>query len=236
MANIFYKIDGDYCYLCNQRKDGYTLYTRSGITGVCPRKIAIIELTDGKFTLPADSAYLFDSAYNTTYNDMDKWDTSDCTEMEFLFFRNASLTSVDLSNFNTSKVKSMYSMFSQCDSLRKVDCSTFDLSSLNKNHLASMFYGCDNLEVINICNWDMSRSPDPGFMFSQCPKLKYIVVDDDTDWSQYYSTPEVIFGGDTSLPNWDGVINTTRANVNWYFTGKSSYRENWNKYKIFMKV
>ena len=61
------------------------------------------------------------------YNKMDldyetsNIDTSNITDMNYMFLNCKKLTSLDLSNFNTSKVIDMSSMFSKCSSLTSLD-------------------------------------------------------------------------------------------------------------------
>ena len=46
--------------------------------------------------------------------DLSKFDSSEITDMDFMFQRDHSLTSINLNNFNTSKVKRMECMFYEC--------------------------------------------------------------------------------------------------------------------------
>ena len=118
MADVYYKIDGNNCYFTNEQKTGYTLHT-AGDT-VTENKYVTIELYNNKFVLPENSSYLFSYASNTTFNDIDKWDTSEVTDMGRMFHHCHSLTSLDLSNFNVSNVTYMPEMFLYCQNLEYI--------------------------------------------------------------------------------------------------------------------
>ncbi|MEY8515217.1 BspA family leucine-rich repeat surface protein [Lactococcus taiwanensis] len=66
--------------------------------------------------LDTDWSELFDSTKATTI-DMRGFDTSNVTNMSWLFGHCKSLRSLNISNFDTSKVTDMSDMFGYCDSL-----------------------------------------------------------------------------------------------------------------------
>ena len=70
-------------------------------------------------------------------------DTSQVTDIRYMFQDCSALTSLDLSNFNTSKVTSMYQMFRNCNSLQEIICPNgFDMSSCTD--VDSMFTSCNS--------------------------------------------------------------------------------------------
>lgn len=54
--------------------------------------------------------------------------TSNVTDMKFMFSDCSALTSLNVSNFDTSKVTDMYGMFKDCYKLTSLDLSNFDTS------------------------------------------------------------------------------------------------------------
>ena len=128
--------------------------------------------------------------------------TSETTDMGFMFRNCASLTDDDLdfSHLNTSEVRNMMYMLSGCTSLTSIDLSGFDtrncvnmgdlfygssgLTSLdlssfyttNCTYFNEMFEGCTNLEELNFASFDMSNATHYGNMFSGCSKLKTLVI------------------------------------------------------------
>ena len=68
------------------------------------------------------------------------FNTSNITNMGYIFYNCNSLTSINLSNFDTSKVINMNSMFSLCFSLKSINLSNFITS--NVNDMGYIFFNC----------------------------------------------------------------------------------------------
>ena len=104
-------------------------------------------------------------------------DTSNVTNMDYMFDGCSSLTSVDLSNFDTSKVTSMNRFFESDTSLSSVNLSNFD--TYNVKNMYRMFYSCSSLTSLDLSNCDMSKVTNIGQMFQYCSSLKdvYITVE-----------------------------------------------------------
>ena len=125
----------------------------------------------GGVTAPADSSYLFYN-YNYAKNvDVKKLNTSNVTNMSYMFGFNAT-TSLDLSNFNTSKVTDMSMMFA-LTGLTSLDLSSFDTSKVT--NMSSMFGLSTNLETLNISSFNTSKVTNMQGMF-QYTALKSINV------------------------------------------------------------
>ena len=78
-----------------------------------------------------------------------------------------SLTTLDVSNFNTSNVTDMYYMFCNCSKLTTLDVSNWDTSKVTDMRL--MFYDCTNLTTITgIIDMKSCNYYD---MFTNCDKL-----------------------------------------------------------------
>ena len=77
---------------------------------------------------------------------LDTWDTSNVTNMGYMFAYSSSLIYLDLSGFNTSCVEDMSYMFYSCNGLKELDLSSFNTSSLTNTE--SMFSNSDYLEKI----------------------------------------------------------------------------------------
>ena len=75
-----------------------------------------------------------------------KLNTSNVTNIDFMFQNCRNLQSVDLSSVDTSKVTSMIGLFSQCNSLQSVDLSSFDTSKVI--NMSAMFFNTLNLESV----------------------------------------------------------------------------------------
>lgn len=68
--------------------------------------------------------------------------TSEVTDMNYMFSGCQSLTTLDVSTFNTSNVTDMRSMFNSCGSLTALDLSSWNTSKVT--NMRAMFSGCIN--------------------------------------------------------------------------------------------
>ena len=141
----------------------------------------------GGVTAPADSSYLFynysyaknvdvkklntsnvtDMSYMFAINaatelDLSNFDTSNTTSMEGMFMLAANATKIDVSSFNTSKVTSMKGMFGFCQKVKKIDLSHFNVS--NVTNMSAMF-SQSMMEEINTTGWNTSKVTDMSAMF-----------------------------------------------------------------------
>ena len=95
--------------------------------------------------------------------------TSQVTNMEWMFGRCESLTNIDLSHFNTANVTSMYYMFAEDISLTSLDVSHFNTS--NVTNMQALFGGCESLTDLDVSNFNTSKVTDMSWMFSCCISL-----------------------------------------------------------------
>ena len=105
-------------------------------------------------------------------------DTSDMVSMRRMFSSCSMLEKIDLSGLNTSKVKEINNMFDGCSSLKSIDMSTFNTSSLES--YSEVFNYCSILEVLDLSGLfiiDINHSY--GDIICKCPKLKYIIFNDE---------------------------------------------------------
>ena len=96
--------------------------------------------------------------------------TSEVTDMAWMFFYCTNLTSLDMSHFNTSKVNSMYNMLGYCQSLTSLDLSSFNTSQVIS--MSSMFDHCANLRTIYVGDgWNTAAVTISQDMFKNCTSL-----------------------------------------------------------------
>ena len=96
--------------------------------------------------------------------------TSEVTNMEWMFVNCKKLTTLDLSHFNTSKVTSMAQMFISCIGLTSLDLSNFNTSKVVNT--GNMFKDCTNLQTIYVGNgWSTAAMTYSNAMFSNCTSL-----------------------------------------------------------------
>ncbi len=96
--------------------------------------------------------------------------TSEVTNMKWMFMECYKLTSLDLSHFNTSKVIYMNQMFQKCTGLTSLDLSHFNTSKVT--YMNKMFEGSTNLRTIYVgSGWSSAAVTSSTNMFNNCTNL-----------------------------------------------------------------
>ena len=115
-------------------------------------------------------------------NGLNKFDTSNVTDMCNMFRSCSLVKDIDVSSFDTSKVTNMFCMFKGCESVETLDVSSFDTSKVI--NMAGMFsvkwvdgstefgkpMGLKSIKGIN--NFDLSSAKRLDAMFSGCNTLQ----------------------------------------------------------------
>ena len=105
-----------------------------------------------------------------TIEGMEYLNTSEVTDIAYMFGWCTSLTSLDLSHFNTSKVTNMRFMFYNCESLTSLDLSSFNTSMVTNTGF--MFYSCSNLRTIYASEeWSTEAVANSSQMFNYATSL-----------------------------------------------------------------
>ena len=123
------------------------------------------------FSVSKDSIELIQ---HLTKIDLSSWDTSNITNMNYMFNGCSSLTSLDLSKFDTSRVNMMEDMFNGCKSLTSLDVSNFDTSMVTS--MSRMFAGCSSLKSLDLSGFNTSRVDGMAYMFQNCSSLASLDV------------------------------------------------------------
>lgn len=147
--------------------------------------------------VPLSTANWFHSCENLTeFENIERLDTSEVTDMSIMFYRCSSLSSLDLSSFDTSKLESMASMFLSCTNLTSLNLSSFNTSNVTSmgsmfgycsnlseilglerfntdkvKNMGTMFYSCTSLTSLNLSSFNTSNVTSMGWMFEQCRNL-----------------------------------------------------------------
>jgi surface protein len=106
-------------------------------------------------TMVNDTHTSLGSMFNSCINlasiiGIEDWDTSNVTDMSYMFNYCAKLITLDLSNFDTSKVTDMSFMFNSCTNLEEVDLRNFDMT--NTTNAKGMFSTCYELRTLRLDN------------------------------------------------------------------------------------
>lgn len=105
----------------------------------------------------------------TTITHLEYLNTSQVTNMQYMFSNCESLESLDLSTFNTENVTSMSNMFYYCKSLKSLNLSSFNTSKVN--FMGSMFSDCESLTALNLSSFNTENISNYGYMFQYCKSL-----------------------------------------------------------------
>ena len=121
-------------------------------------------------------SYMFQSCNSLTTVPL--YNTSNVTDMNNMFLSCKSLTSVPL--FDTSKVTDMYGMFQACSSIKTVPL--FDTSKVVR--MQSMFSGCSGLT--SVPSFNTSNVTDMTNMLSGCKSLTSVPLFDTSKVTDMY--------------------------------------------------
>ena len=121
-----------------------------------------------------DMSYMFTNCTGLQTLDVSNFDTSQVTDMNNMFAGCKALQTLDLSNFNTNQVTDMAGMFSSCDKIQTVNVSNFDTSQVT--NMRGMFSHCWELQALDVTKFDTSKVTDMSDMFYGCKELQTLDV------------------------------------------------------------
>ena len=151
---------------------------------------------NGTIYAPEDSSKLFSFTYNLERIDFGGcFNTSNVTDMSFMFSRCESLTELDLSGFDTGNVTDMSRMFDGCSSLTELDVSGFDTG--NVTDMSWMFYYCKSLTELDVSGFDMRNAIN---MFDNCPAGQNVAVPAGSERPRLGITISTIDGPSAATP------------------------------------
>ena len=120
----------------------------------------------------SDMSYMFSHMNHLKTINLRHLDTSNVVRMSRMFLNVSSLKEIDVSNFNTEKVVNMLGMFTNMTSLTNLDLSNF--TTKNVVFFQEMFLGMVNLTTLNLSFFDTSRGNFMSRTFENLPSLKKI--------------------------------------------------------------
>ncbi len=168
-----YVIEGEGMYaigLSNYNNYNGGMYSDSG--SKITKAVLDASMKDVK---PTKTAYWF---YNlsaiTSIENLEYLDTSEATDMQYMFRGCNNLTSLDVTNFNTSKVTNMSYMFYECKKLPSLNVTNFDTQ--NVTDMSYMFYGCFALTSLDVTKFNTSKVTNMQGMFDNCQALTTLNV------------------------------------------------------------
>ena len=141
------------------------------------RKLAYLENVDFINVDTSDvtnMSFMFALCEKLKNADLSELDTYNVTTLIGLFYNCISLECVDIEGIDTSNVTTMQSLFYNCSNLENVDVSGFNTSKVTD--LGYVFYGCNKLTNINVSNWSTSNVTSMYSLFANCENLKTLDV------------------------------------------------------------
>lgn len=164
-------------------------------------------------------SYMFSLCQRLTTLDLSHFDTSKVTNTREMFSSCSRLTSIDLSHFDTSNVTDMRCMFLYCTSLTSLDVSHFNTSKVTD--MAGMFYRCQSLTSLDLSHFDTSNVTDMNVMFYYCPELTTTlnIMNMPSNYSEMCEDAATATGAQITLKYIDPV---TSANIDTLVAEKSS--------------
>ena len=163
MAKVYYKIDyvmeiDRYCFILSNSnefsdKEEFVFNKDNPLT---KDQIIWIDVVDSDFIFPEDASGLFYGATNEIFNGMDRWDTSACTNMSYLFAECHNLKNSGYyqdPEFFPGAIQYYFSALG------------WDVS--NVTDMSHMFENCVSMEEFIFNMWDTSKVTDMSYMFSR---------------------------------------------------------------------
>ena len=157
----YYYTETEKVYLNKDSSKMFCLY--QWISDVKLENILDIDLSSFDTSQVTDMSFMFNSMSNLTALNLSNFDTSKVTDMSGMFQNTRNLTSLNLSNFDTSKVTNMQKMFAHMHSLTSLNLSNFDTSQVTD--MSFMFNSMSNLTALNLSNFDTSKVRYMDYMF-----------------------------------------------------------------------
>ncbi|MFC7252774.1 BspA family leucine-rich repeat surface protein [Bombilactobacillus mellifer] len=125
----------------------------------------IVGLANLDTTNVTDMSYMFNSCQNLTSLDLSNFNTINVTDMSWMFEDCWELINLDLSNFNTTNVTDMHDMFYGCG-LTSLDLSSFNTSKVT--NMSEMFAWSERLTSLDLSSFNTANVTDISSMFSWC--------------------------------------------------------------------
>ena len=111
--------------------------------------------------------------------DVSRWDTSNVTNMGYLFYECSTLKEITgIQNWDVSNVNNMSNIFGYCLALENIDLSGWDITSAtNISNMNQIFLNCNSLINLNISGWDFSNfTTMPGNFLNGVSELQTINI------------------------------------------------------------
>ncbi len=142
------------------------------------RKASNINLHDFTTNHVRSMSNMFPTFNNAlTSLDVSSFDTSNVTNMNYMFSGLLALETLDLSNFNTQNVVTMEQMFQKMPKLKNLNISSFDTSRVTNMHgLFEDSFTDSEVNMLDLSNFNTQNVTNMSEMFSGVTKLKNLNI------------------------------------------------------------
>ena len=168
-----------------------------------------------------DMSYMFSNLASMSTLDVSVVNTSSVTNMEGMFMTN-NLTTLNVSGFDTGKVTNMSKMFKESSNLTSLNINGFNTA--NANNMSQMFMDCGNITSLNVSAFNTSNVTNMSAMFMGMSKLETLNV---TSFNTANVTDmSSMFASCTKIQRLDlHTFNTAKVtNISGMFTAASSMK------------
>lgn len=138
-----------------------------------------------------DMGFMFSGCKVSKIGEISAFNTSKVTNMH-LMFQNNKVTSLNLSGWDVSNVTNMSNMFRGCANLKTLDVEGWNTA--NVENMALMFYGCKALQRLNLSSWNTSKITSMADMFYNCNNLEEISFGSGWNTSNVTSFERMFYG------------------------------------------
>ena len=131
------------------------------------KEIDGLELLDSSQS--SDLSYVFAGCISLKQVDLSSWDTSMAETMEALFDGCTHLETASMDNWSLSRCCTLSAMFRECNRLQRLDVSHWDVSQVQD--FSDAFSCCSALKRLDISHWNTSNARTMQGMFNRCSSL-----------------------------------------------------------------
>ena len=179
-GDVWFCNDNGTVYWYSNSQDVYLPYNCKGLFQGC-YNATTIDLRGIRADYVTDMSYMF--AYNGSVDNSgqmaltslllpNNFNTTNVTNMFYMFNKCRHLVSLNLKGFDTRNVAKLGAMFCYCEELVDFDFSHFDTSAATD--LSWMFVGMRSVESFDLSNFVTDKVTTMSYMFRNCPNLKWI--------------------------------------------------------------
>jgi surface protein len=136
--------------------------------------ISLLEVNYLNTSNITDMSFMFSFCKSLTSVNTDNWDTSNVERMVSMFYWCESLTQLNVNSFNIDKVTDINRVFAYCLKLTSLDLSNWNIS--NVTDINRTFTYCSQMTELNLSGWNVDKVADTNMTFAYCNNLDTIKI------------------------------------------------------------